>query len=51
MNTIEEIIANLENYALWDYGGYTLSRSEAKGIIEALKELKERREHEEEVEQ
>ena len=47
MNTIEEIIANLENYALWDYGGYTLSKSEARGIIEALKELKVRREHEE----
>lgn len=45
--TIEEVLANLEGYSLWEYGSYKINKEEADCIISALKELKERREADE----
>ena len=35
----EEVLANLENYSLWEYGDYKLSRSETECVIDSLKKL------------
>lgn len=35
----EEVLANLESYSLWEYGGYKLSREEHKVIVEDLKTI------------
>lgn len=41
---IEEVIANIEDYSLWDYKGYKICKEEAEAIVEGLKELKAYRE-------
>lgn len=40
---IEEVLANLQDYSLWEYNDYKLSKSESGCVVEALKELKELR--------
>lgn len=40
---IEEVLANLQDYALWEYNDYKLSKAESGCVVEALKELKELR--------
>ena len=47
MNT-EEVLANLEGYALWEYKDYKINKDEYNRIVADLHELQERRNHEHE---